>query len=139
MPTDQELADYLTDPGRDARFGSLITDGNNGEIQRLLNADGFGTVNRSTLTGADIFDAVDLTEFEALSTSAQDRVKFLIQISGDIPVGPSSKARAWLLDAFPSGGTFDELVALVERSGSEAEVQWGAGTVILLDQIRRAL
>lgn len=139
MPTDQELSDYLNHTDRDARYGDLIAAGNNGEIRRLLNEPGFATVARDTLTGAEIFDAIDLVEFEALEAAAQERIKFLIQISGAIHVGPNSKARAWLLDAFPSGSTFDELVALVERPGSEAEAQWGEGTVISLNQIRRAL
>lgn len=140
MPTDQELTDYLTHADRDARYGTLIAAGNNGEIRRLLNETGFATVARDTLTGAEIFDAVDLAEFESLEAAAQERIKFLIQISGSIPVGPNSKARAWLLDAFGAGTTTrDELVAAVERQGSEAEAQWGAGTVVSLDQIRRVL
>lgn len=139
MPTDQELSDYLTHPDQDARYGSLIADGNNGEIHRLINEPGFGTVQRETLRGSELFDAIDLTEFSALSAAAQDRIKFLMQLGEAIQVGPNSKARAWLLDAFPSGTTFDNLVSLVERPGSEAEVQWGTGTVISLDHIRRVL
>lgn len=140
MPTDSELSTYLNDPVRDDRYGSLIAAGDNGEIHRLINEPGFGTVNRDTLSGAELFDAIELTEFSALDAAKQDRIKFLIQIGGQMAVGPNSKARAWLLDAFPDGTTtYDALVALVQRPGSEAEVQWGTGMVISLDQIRRAL
>lgn len=138
MPTPLEIAQYIQHPDRALRFGAALLAGNNEEIQRLLNAPGFASVNRETLSGAEIFDAIELAEFSTLGEEMQNRVKLLIQISGQISVGPDSKAREWLLAAFgPQTTTRASLVNLVVREGSEAESVWGQP--VSIQQIREAL
>lgn len=87
------------------------------------------TVNRSTLSGSEIFEAIDLTEWKGLSADAQARVRTVLELGDSIQVGPTTKARAFLLDAFGAGTTTrTNLVALVQQTVSRAD-ELGLGFV----------
>ncbi len=88
------------------------------------------TVDRTTLRACEIFEAVVLTEYNALTAAKKTQVDRVLNLAGDdIPVGASSKARAFMLDAFGAGtSTRTALTAIVQKVASRAE-ELGLGTV----------
>lgn len=90
------------------------------------------TVQRTTLTSAELFEAIDLTEYAALAIAEpakHARVDRVLDLSGDIQVHPGSKARAFLTDAFPNGTTtFTEIGTVVSDTVSRGS-QLGFDTV----------
>lgn len=88
------------------------------------------TVERATLRAADIFEAVVLSEYNALAAAKKAQVDRVLNLAGgDIPVGANSKARAFLLDAFVAGSaTRTALVAAVQHQVSRA-AELGLGPV----------
>lgn len=88
------------------------------------------TVERATLRAADIFEAVVLSEYNALAAAKKAQVDRVLNLAGDdIPVGANSKARAFLLDAFVAGSaTRTALAAAVQHQVSRA-AELGLGPV----------
>ena len=93
---------------------------------------------RDTLSASDIFESIDLVQYNALTATQKAQVQQVLNLGDTIKVGPSSKARAFLLDAFPSGNTFSALVAAVTVNISRAEQGFGVGTVISIGDVERA-
>lgn len=59
---------------------------------------------RATMRATEIFEVIDLDEYSALTPDKKAEVNRVLDLSGDdIPIGPNSKARAFLFDAFPEG------------------------------------
>lgn len=88
------------------------------------------TVERATMRAADIFEAVVLSEYNALTAARKAQVDRVLNLAGDdIPIGPTSKARAFLLDAFVAGSvTRTNLAAAAQQTVSRA-VELGLGSV----------
>jgi hypothetical protein len=72
-------------------------------------ADSLNTVNRTqnktTLTGAEIYEAMDIAEFQAKTAGQQTFVRDIIGLGGNVSVGTGTKARAVLLSIFGGGST----------------------------------
>jgi len=85
-------------------------------------------VNVQTLDGAQIYEAIDATEFAALLTTKQEVVD-IIHLGPNILVAPGSKARARLAAIFGGGSaTVTALAALGTKTVSRA-TELGLGVV----------
>lgn len=95
-----------------------------------LNDTGTGrTLPVDTFSGADIFEMIDIEEFEALDPSVKVRVDRVTSLGGSVLVSPSSKARAVLLAAFAlDTKTRNSMIAAVSRDVSRG-VELGVGFV----------
>ena len=101
--------ELLTDPlargyagMTDQQASDDLNDATTGRTQQL-----------ATLTSGEIYEALNTTEREALSATDLARVRAVLSLSGDIQVGPGSKARATLSNAF--GGVSGTVAALAAR------------------------
>ena len=88
------------------------------------------TANRSkeytTLSAAEIFEAIDVTEYTALTTQKRANVDLILGLGDGIKIGTGTKARGFLVDAFGAGtATRTALIALASRNVSRAEEQFG--------------
>ncbi len=82
-----------------------------------------------TLTSAEIFQAVDLTELAALSVGNKARTDRIFQLTGDIQTGPGANARAELLSVFGGGSaTVTNLAAAANKLIGRGE-EIGVGAV----------
>ena len=79
--------------------------------------------DRDSLSGSEIYEVVDRTEYAALSPGEQEELKVILTLGDNIQVGPSSKARAALAAMFgPATATRAALLALVtNRTQSRAQ------------------
>lgn len=96
-------------------------------------ANNLNTVNRTrerpTVTGAQIYNALDPAEFTALSAANQTKVRDIFGLGGDIDVRTGRNARVVLLSLFGAAtATRAALAALVQEPCSRA-VELGLGTV----------
>ena len=70
-------------------------------------ADSINTVdrtrNRTTLTGAEIYEATVSADFQALTATEKTYIRDLWSMGGDVQVGPGAKARAVLIAIFGGG------------------------------------
>lgn len=87
-------------------------------------------VERTTMRASEIFEAIVLSEYNALAAAKKAQVDRVLNLAGDdIPVGVTSKARAFMLDSFGAGSqTRTNLSALMTTTLSRAE-ELGLGTV----------
>ena len=60
---------------------------------------------RESITCAEIYNAVDTTEARALSADDRLDLRDLLALSGDIDISVGSKAKTYLIAAFPDGTT----------------------------------
>jgi hypothetical protein len=81
--------------------------------------------NRTYLSASEIFEAIDLAQFTALTADQKTQVQAVLNLGDNIQVGPGTKARAFLLNAFPNGATFDALVEAVSENISRAQELFG--------------
>jgi hypothetical protein len=56
--------------------------------------------NKTHLSASEIFEAVDLAEYSALSATERAKVDVVLNLGDQIFIGPTSKARAFLAGAF---------------------------------------
>lgn len=81
----------------------------------------YRTVNRPQLTSAELLDALDEAEYDALTTAQKGKLNVLLGM-GAMNVEPGKVARGWLLSMFGVGtATRTALVAAVVRTVSRAE------------------
>ena len=83
-----------------------------------------------TLTSAQIYALIDLTELAALSTADQKRVDRILSLAGEIPTAPGTNARAEFIDVFGGESTTISTLAVV------ANVPLSRATELNLGQIR---
>ena len=98
-----------------------------------LAADQLNVVNRTRtrdeLSASEIFEAIEIAEYKALASNEKGAVDKVLGLGDSIQIGPSSKARAFLLDAFDAGSTTRaNLVSLVVEDISRAD-EIGVGFV----------
>ena len=87
------------------------------------------TVTRETLSSADIYETIVVSEFQALSDAAKVYVRDILALGGDVRVGAGSKARTVLIGAFGGGsGTITALAAAITDTVSRA-AELGLGFV----------
>lgn len=108
-------------------------------------ADSLNAVNRDRwvqLSSADIFEAIVIADFTALSTANKARVDRILGLGDNIRTGPGSQARTELVAVFGAGSTtIANLAAVANRRVSRAsEIGWADGDVGFSDIVRaRAL
>lgn len=95
-------------------------------------ADRLNVVDRTrekpTVTGAQIYNALDPTEFSGLSAANQTKVRDIFGLGGDIDVRTGRNARVVLLSLFNAqSATRAALAAIVQEPCSRA-VELGLGT-----------
>lgn len=95
---------------------------NNVEAAASLNDTGTGrTLPIDTLTAAQLYEAIDTVEFDALTAAQKTAIDRILGLGGDVILTPASKARAILVAAFGSGTASQiAIVAAVTRTVSRA-------------------
>jgi hypothetical protein len=88
-------------------------------------ADSLNTVNRpiqrTTLTGAEIYEQTDITEFQGKTAAQQIYVRDIWGLGGNIAVGAGSKARTVMITVFGAGSvTIANLLAILTTNISRA-------------------
>ena len=78
--------------------------------------------NWVSLSAAEIFEAIDLGELNALQNSDKARVDRVLGLSGEIVTAPGGKARSEMVSVFGGGNvTIGNLAALANRPVSRAQ------------------
>lgn len=105
-----------------------------------VNGSANGPVYHADITGAQLLAAINPSELAALSSNDQQTLKFYTD-SADVVIS-SAELQTWL------GATFTQLsqplshaalAALQTRTGSRAEVLWGAGTQVTANDVQFAM
>jgi hypothetical protein len=104
--------------------------------------------DKLTMTASQIFEAIDLTEYTALSAADKGRVDVVLGLGDNIFIGPSSKARSFLAGAFSANtatrtALLNSAVELISRStelfGSDIPGPYGFRTAEEAVALARAL
>lgn len=107
-------------------------------IAALINDPANGAaLTRRTVTPQELVAAIDLAEFEALAATRRDYLRVLLA-AGDVIDANEAPVFAALVAIFPPGPTRTALLAKVNRQGSRAEILWGEGAVIAVNQVAAA-
>lgn len=98
------------------------------------------SVDRETMSASEIFEAIEVAEWQALTADQKNQVEKVIQLGDNIQIGTGTKARAFLADAFgPATTTRATLLSLAQETISRAQ-ELGLGTLVIGDiQNARAL
>jgi len=82
------------------------------------------TIQRDTLSASAIFESIDLAEFKVLPNADRSRISVILSLGDEIKVNPTSKARAWLIDAFGASSVTRTalLIAVSEIVGRAKEI-----------------
>ena len=75
------------------------------QITALMNDTSLRSRQRQSITGAELFNAVDDAEFDALTTAEKEAVDRITCLSGDIDVRQGMRARVVTLRVFGAGTT----------------------------------
>lgn len=96
-------------------------------VESLNNPD--RTITRDILSSAEIYENIDISEFQAKQTAAKEYVRDVLGLGDNIKVGPGSKARTVLLNVFgASSNTITSLSAALQITVSRAQ-ELGLGEV----------
>lgn len=131
-----------TDP-KSLGFAADVTATNWPDIANKLNdpnSAGNGPVYHGDITGAQLLAAVDPTELGALSSTDQGTFRFYAD-SADVVIS-DSKLQTWLGNTFTQASqpnSHAALAALQIRTGSRAEVLFGAGTIVSNNDVQFAM
>lgn len=100
-------------------------------IADLFNNLALGAIiQRSNVSAEEVVQQFTIADWRSLSTGDQLYLSLLMPL-GNIDTTSATEVRAALLAIFgPGTDTRDNLIAVVERQGSPAEVEWGEGTRI---------
>lgn len=80
------------------------------------------TVSVGTLEAAEIFEAINIGEYQTLTAGTKSGVALILGLSGPINVGSPSNARTILANAFGAATvTRTALLNLIDRSVSRAQ------------------
>ena len=91
-----------------------------------------------TVTSYAVHAAFDPTEFATLAALSLNQLS--VMLSGGLVNSASSSTRTILLNIFTGMPTTrGNLAAVMRRQGSRAEVLWGIGTIVMQDEVERAL
>jgi len=121
---DPEALGYTVSPTPPGNEADALTD------LALINAVN-RTVERPTMTASEIFEAIDVSDYSALADPARLKVEIVLGLGDSIQIAPGTKARSFLLDAFPSPAadtTRNALAAAAQKTVSRAE-ELGFGAV----------
>ena len=93
------------------------------------------TVDKDTMTPEEIMAAFDDSEFEALTEGKYRKVQAVLTLGDNIPVGPGTVARQWLVNAttgaFPNGtATFTSLSSAVQETVNRSVELFGRDVIL---------
>jgi len=89
----------------------------------------YRTLVRDTLSSAEIYEQLDITEFQGKTDAQKIYVRDLLGLGGSVQVGPASKARTVLMAIFgDSSVTISALAAILQVPISRA-TELGLGAV----------
>lgn len=110
------------------------------DIADLINDPNLGaTIQRQFVQPQEIIEQITFTDWDAISQSARLYIQLLPALSNISTIQDGTEVRANLLSIFGAGtDTRVNLINVVERPGSRAEVLWGEGKVVSLGEIGRA-
>jgi hypothetical protein len=112
----------------DAVIAGLINDPANGDI-----------VQRSLVSPQEIIEQITIADWETISASQRQYVGLLPSLAVVSTIQNGTEVRNNLLTIFGVGTTTrDNLIAVVQRQGSRAEVLWGEGTTVSITQVAYA-
>lgn len=118
----QALNDFLQNNPENITGLSAMTD-----AEVLTELQQTETYERKQVSGAEIYNAIDPTEFAGLSSAQQSRVRDVFSLGDRIDVSQGTNARAVLLNAFPGGGTtVSNLQEVVQETRTIAQ-KYGIG------------
>lgn len=128
-----QLADEInTDPL--GRGYSGMTDE---EVTADLNTV-YRTITIGLLDGAEVYEAIDVTEYQALTSENKAEVWNIVHLGPSIAVGVGTKARSRFISLFGGGSTtMGNLLARVTKNVSRAE-ELGLGRVVLEGHVTKA-
>ena len=119
------LGQHIQDDPNGRGYAVHVASGTTNVIAALLNEVLLSiTIQRETVTAPEVWEAVNLAEFKALSIQERQALDILLGME-TLNVSPGSNSRATLAALFPAGPTRDNLIALVRRNGSEVEELFG--------------
>ena len=120
------LGQHIQDDPNVRGYAAHVISGATNVIAGLLNEVLVSiTIQRETVKPSEVWEAVDLTEFKALSAQERQVLGILLGME-TLSVGPGSNSRTTLAALFPTGSTTrGKLIALVQRKGSEVEDLFG--------------
>jgi hypothetical protein len=112
----------------DAVIAGLINDPANGDI-----------VQRSLVDTKEIIEQITLADWDAISAAQRLYIQLLPALPVVSTIQNGTEVRNNLLTIFGAGTTTrDNLIAVVERQGSRAEVLWGEGMTVSITQVAYA-
>ena len=112
---DQVIADLINDPA-------------NGDV-----------VQRRHINPQEVIEQIALADWETISASERLYVQLLPSLTIISAVQDGTEVRNNLLIIFGAGTTTrDNLIGVVQKDGSRAEVLWGEGTTISVSQVAYA-
>lgn len=149
MLTTAQIASLRTELSQDPKglgFAALLAAGDDAGVAAALNSVPVAPavpadwkVNRPFVSGAELFEAIDPSEWTATAPLAHLKQAVQMVVStGNVNVN-GTNTKAAMLAAFPAGGpTRTNLVALLTRIGSRAEVLFGFGVVVSVPDVANA-
>ena len=91
------------------------------------------SVDRETMSGSEIFEAIDATEWQGRSAEQKDDIRLVIGLGDSIQISAGTKARAILQNALAgSTNSIAELGTISQKTVSRAE-ELGLGRVTIGD------
>lgn len=105
-----------------------------------VNGSANGPVYHADITGAQLLAAVNPAELGSLSSNDKDTFKFYTD-SAEVVISDAN-LQSWLAATFTQLSqplSHAALAALQTRTGSRAEVLWGAGTVVTTNDVQFAM
>ena len=127
IPPEGEIEGHWMWKG-DQAINDLINDPANGD-----------TIQRQAVQPQEIVEQIVLADWLAITLEKRLYIQLLMSLPTISTVADATEIRANLLAIFTPGmETLTNLIAVVQRQGSPAEVQWGENTQITNGQIGRA-
>lgn len=112
----------------DQMIADLINDPANGD-----------TVQRNHILPQEIIEQIVIDEWDALTVSQRQYVALLPSLPIVDAIQNGTEVRANLLTIFGAGTvTRANLIEVVQKDGSRAEVLWGEGTTVSISQVAHA-
>lgn len=133
----------VTDPAQGVPLGLLAPwgAGNFGAVLALLNAQTVTAtkMDRRGIPAQEIIQAIALSEYAALTAVQRDYLSLLLSSGEAVTIAGQVKANLgaiFTVGAAPT--TRAAILALIDRPSSRAEVLWGYGTVVTLEDLAAA-
>jgi len=131
IEADPESLGYKEPPGEwqsDSFIADLINDPELGD-----------TIQRSKVSPQEIIEQITLVDWEAISAAQRLYLQLLPSLAQISTIQNGTEIRANLLAIFGAGtDTRDNLLAVVQRQGSRAEVLWGEGAYVTVGDVAHA-